>query len=251
MLSLTRSYERLDNSRNRKREKRRMPYSKVREIVQQNDTSLYSYKYGANVARAKGYAGFRKRLRLKKLLPFINPQAGEKILEIGCNDGTFVRAVAQHGAEVIGVDINQEMIMALHDEHFMTMPATNLTFPDNTFDKIYSFEVIEHIPEIEKCFSEACRVLKENGQLIVSFPWEIIRGQAAIGDSLQVYHNIHYSRKLHAHKLSPQKVKAITEELPFIVHKSVLRAIPFPSYVMVFEKRNDLLPSPARRLTSC
>ncbi|BCL80774.1 class I SAM-dependent methyltransferase [Ktedonobacteria bacterium brp13] len=211
---------------------------RMQEIAQPKSVSspLYSYTYGATVAREKGYARFRQQLRLKKFLPFINPKSGEKILELGCNDGAFARHVSTYGADVLGIDINQEMITSLNDEHFMIMSATDLTFPDNTFDKIYSFEVIEHIPDIQKYLSEAHRVLKKNGQLILSFPWELIRGQAAIGNSLQIYHNLHYSRRLHVHKLSPKKIKEMTQDIPFVVRTSTICAIPFPSYVMVIEK---------------
>jgi hypothetical protein len=46
-----------------------------------------------------------------------------------------------------------------------------LSFDDLTFDKILSFDVLEHVPEPYKAFSELYRVLKNEGELIFSVPF--------------------------------------------------------------------------------
>jgi SAM-dependent methyltransferase len=45
--------------------------------------------------------------------------------------------------------------------------ATSLDFPDGTFDVVYSFGVLHHIPEVEKAAAEIGRVLKPGGELLV------------------------------------------------------------------------------------
>jgi len=49
--------------------------------------------------------------------------------------------------------------------------ATALSFEDATFDYHLSFEVLEHINDPEKYFSEAARVLKPGGYVIFSVPF--------------------------------------------------------------------------------
>ncbi len=49
--------------------------------------------------------------------------------------------------------------------------ATKLPFEDNTFDYHISFEVLEHIDDPFKYFSEAARVLKPGGRAIVVVPF--------------------------------------------------------------------------------
>ena len=49
--------------------------------------------------------------------------------------------------------------------------ATELPFEDNSFDYHLSFEVLEHINEPEKYFSEAARVLKSGGRAVFSVPF--------------------------------------------------------------------------------
>lgn len=49
--------------------------------------------------------------------------------------------------------------------------ATKLPFKNNTFDWHISFEVLEHIDEPYKYFSEATRVVKPNGHIAFSVPF--------------------------------------------------------------------------------
>src|SRR5882757_3039095 len=42
----------------------------------------------------------------------LNPQRGERILDLGCGDGALTRKIADAGAEVIGADSSPEMIRA-------------------------------------------------------------------------------------------------------------------------------------------
>lgn len=43
----------------------------------------------------------------------------------------------------------------------------NLPFEDNSFDKVYSFGVLHHVPDISQAQKEIWRVLKPGGELIV------------------------------------------------------------------------------------
>ena len=49
---------------------------------------------------------------------------------------------------------------------------TNLTFKDSEFDMVLSFDVFEHIPDYKIAFSESYRILKDNGTLIFSVPFD-------------------------------------------------------------------------------
>lgn len=198
---------------------------------------LYNLDYGSFVGSKKGYCGFRNRLRTKKFVKLINPQKKDRILEIGCNDGNLISELSKISSNIHGIDINKNLIERLNNDKIQFMPATNLTFNDNYFDKVCSFEVIEHIPRIKKVFSEAHRVLKPKGEFIISFPLEIIRGQTALLDAIKVYKNPLYARRLHVHKLTPKKIKNLIHNVPFHVIGSRIMFIPFPSYVMILQKK--------------
>jgi SAM-dependent methyltransferase len=200
------------------------------------DQTLYNSRYGQQVAHKRGYPDFRNRLRIKLFLPFVDPKPSQSILEIGCNDGMFLREVFQIAPNITGIDVNADMIAKLNDPRISVMSGTELQFEDSRFDTVFSFEVIEHIPEIEKYFKEATRVLKPGGKLVISFPFELFRGMTAIPDAIASYHNPLYCRELHVHRLFPKKIVKIIEGLSLKVEVTQLLMAPFPTFLMVLRK---------------
>ena len=68
---------------------------------------------------------------------------------------------------------------------------TRLTFPDENFDTILCFDVLEHIPDYRKALAEFHRVLDRNGRLILTVPFSfqqetIVR--ARIGVDGEIHH---------------------------------------------------------------
>jgi SAM-dependent methyltransferase len=47
--------------------------------------------------------------------------------------------------------------------------ATQIPFPDNCFDLVYSFKVLAHIPDLKGALCEMVRVLKPGGQMALEF----------------------------------------------------------------------------------
>lgn len=72
------------------------------------------------------------------------------------------------GSEYIGDSLAYGAVneMGIRNEDF-----TKLTFADNYFDNVFSFDVFEHIPDYIKAFSESLRVLKPGGKLLFSVPF--------------------------------------------------------------------------------
>jgi len=97
--------------------------------------------------------------RIQKTLPFLSKE--KKILDLGCGDGWFTKYLNSFGYDCVGVDPS---IKNNHPLYFGT--ADNIPFPDNHFDCIIMFEVIEHIQP--SCYAEINRVLKSKGKIILS-----------------------------------------------------------------------------------
>ena len=103
---------------------------------------------------------------------------GKNCLDIACGGGFGSNYLVEKGAKnVIGVDISKDAINYAKKKygenrslHFIRANATDLPFPDNTFDIIVSFETIEHIKEYEKFLSECKRCLRKKGFFICSTP---------------------------------------------------------------------------------
>ncbi len=65
--------------------------------------------------------------------------------------------------DYISIDLNSPLAMQFMD-------ITSLTFPDNHFDCIFCYHVLEHIPDDNKAISELFRVLKPSGWAIIQVP---------------------------------------------------------------------------------
>lgn len=103
--------------------------------------------------------------------------AGKKVLDIACGVGYGSKILQQADAtHVHGCDISDEAIGYARQHYtsdtitFEVMDATKVTFPDNVFDCVVSFETIEHIKNYEDMIMEFYRILKDNGLLIISTP---------------------------------------------------------------------------------
>lgn len=132
---------------------------------------------------------------------------GKTTLNIGCGFGWFERVLLSLGAKkTVGTDISAESISIAQSElknkdiQFSVGSATQLDFPDNTFDAVFCWEVIEHIPKDteQKMFDEVHRVLKKGGVFYVSTPHDDLRSKLLDPAWWLIGHR-HYSiEKLHS-----------------------------------------------------
>jgi ubiquinone/menaquinone biosynthesis C-methylase UbiE len=108
-------------------------------------------------------------------LSYIN--STDVVLDIACGTGFGTDIIAgKTSGNVIGGDIAAEAIDECSSRwskanlEFKVLDGTKLEFPDNYFDKIVSFETIEHTGQYKKMAAEFARVLKPGGILILSTP---------------------------------------------------------------------------------
>lgn len=103
---------------------------------------------------------------------------GKKVTDIGCGEGHLVRLMTRHGAKVIGVECNPEMLEKAHaektvgDEVYHDGRAEELPFSDASIDIAVFFNSLHHVPveSMDQALSEAARVLKPSGKLYVCEP---------------------------------------------------------------------------------
>lgn len=110
--------------------------------------------------------------RLKKL---VKTRRMGRVLEIGCGSGYGSQLIMKYFCpkKIIATDFDPRMIKIAQIEHshknidFQVASATNLAFKDNTFDAVFDFGIIHHIPNWKKAIKEVTRVLKPGGLIII------------------------------------------------------------------------------------
>lgn len=100
---------------------------------------------------------------------------GRRVLEVGAGVGTDARQLIRAGALYTGINVDRGSAdttsRALRVFNLpgasLQRDATSLDFPDNSFDIVYSFGVLQHIPRVELAVAEITRVLKPGGEVVV------------------------------------------------------------------------------------
>ena len=101
---------------------------------------------------------------------------GATLLDVGCGIGGSSRILAQdYGFSVIGVTISPQQVKRAQqltpkglDAHFQVDDAMALSFPDASFDVVWSVEAGPHMPDKAVFARELLRVLKPGGVLVVA-----------------------------------------------------------------------------------
>ena len=130
----------------------------------------YSREYYA----ARDNAMFRAEVR--HLLSACRLSGRERVLEVGCGGGGFLRACAPSpkAGLTVGLDSNNAgMALARRcapDAALAVGDATRLPFADGSFDAIVAQHVIEHFDRPDELLREWGRVLADGGRIAVATP---------------------------------------------------------------------------------
>jgi SAM-dependent methyltransferase len=105
---------------------------------------------------------------------------GSTVLEIGCGSGGYALHLTEKlGCNIVGLDINKHGIniakklasdrgLAAGARFELCNASKQLPFRDETFDAVFSNDVLCHIPERRSALAEMFRVLKPGGRMLFS-----------------------------------------------------------------------------------
>jgi len=97
-------------------------------------------------------------------LDLLDPHAGERILDVGCGDGTLTKKIVERGATVLGIDNSPEMIAAAREKGIdaVRMDVADMTFRSE-FDAVFSNATLHWVLETEQAARAIFRALKAGG----------------------------------------------------------------------------------------
>lgn len=106
------------------------------------------------------------------LLGLLNPQPGERILDLGCGTGQLTAKIAEAGAQVTGLDSSASMLEQARAEHpgiqWLLADARSLRF-EEPFDAVFSNAVLHWIPEAREVAESIHRSLRPGGRFVCEF----------------------------------------------------------------------------------
>jgi len=98
-------------------------------------------------------------------LDLLDPQPGERVLDIGCGDGALTRQLTERGAQVVGVDNSASMVEAARSAGLdvRLMDAADMDF-EGEFDAAFSNATLHWILEKDRLAAAVFRALKPGGR---------------------------------------------------------------------------------------
>jgi SAM-dependent methyltransferase len=114
----------------------------------------------------------------------------KRILEVGAGSGYLQDVVEDY----TGLDISSTAARFFH-KPFVQASATNLPFPDSSFDVVWTITVLEHVPKPEQALLEMRRVVKDGGYIYLEPAWQC-RTWAAEGYAARPYSDFDLKGKI-------------------------------------------------------
>ena len=124
------------------------------DAARYQDQHSFVWRYGAN------------------LLELLNPQPGQRILDLGCGTGQLAAEIAKAGAYVVGFDNSPDMLADARknfpDLTFVLADAASFDFPE-PFDAVFSNAALHWVKNAEGAVSSIARALRPGGRFIAEF----------------------------------------------------------------------------------
>lgn len=124
----------------------------------------------------KGVLGGLRRYPIPEI-PLPDTTAGLRLLDVGCNWGRWSIAASRRGYQAIGIDPGIAGIQAAtrvsralgQSPGFVVGDGRSLPFPDQTFDVVFSYSVLQHFSkdDAKASIREAARVTKPGGRVLI------------------------------------------------------------------------------------
>jgi SAM-dependent methyltransferase len=114
-------------------------------------------------------AGQERRLAMMRRYA---PLEGRRVLDVGCGMGMYTSAFLRYTPYVFGVEIEADRVLEARTRTRGIARAVGETLPfvDNTFDVVFSHEVLEHVADDRLCAREMVRVVRPGGQIVIFVP---------------------------------------------------------------------------------
>ena len=169
----------------------------------------------------EGQKSDRKRMWSRRLRGLEKFRQGGSILDVGCGEGTFLQVAKKNGWTINGTELSP----------YGAKYATNLLgvgifcgelydagFPENSFDVITMWHVLEHVTDPRGYLTEIQRVLRSDGLLVIAVPNVknlLMKIAYRIVKRRRMKLFMRGEKEVHLYHFSPQTIKAYLDTTGF------------------------------------
>jgi 2-polyprenyl-3-methyl-5-hydroxy-6-metoxy-1,4-benzoquinol methylase len=152
-----------------------------------------------------------------------------RLLDVGSGFGFFIAEMKNRGWEAVGIEISQKALDYARNVLGLTVhpgPLEKVDFPDNHFDAVTGFYVIEHLPHPMTFLRECYRILKPGGLLLLRYPHT-----TPIKSLLHFFgvENRLYDLPAHLSDFSPKMIQRCLERIGFEKSQHLIGGYTLPS----------------------
>ncbi len=102
-----------------------------------------------------------------EILSWLDPQPGERILDLGCGDGVIAERLMRAGCQVVGADISDEMLAAARARGVPVVKAAGENLPfEREFDAVFSNAALHWMPDARAVIEGVYRALRPGGRFV-------------------------------------------------------------------------------------
>ena len=107
------------------------------------------------------------------------PELTGKLLDFGCGSKPY-QSLFINASEYIGLDYEGEGHSHKDEQVDVLYDGRHIPFPDNSFDSVFSSEVMEHLFNPDEMLPEINRVMKPGAKILITCPfvWLILSGSS-------------------------------------------------------------------------
>lgn len=147
----------------------------------------------AHKSDRKGWYNFVRRREAEMIFAIFPGRRFQLALELGAGNGGQSKTIAQYCEHLICTDkddkshewLGQTILkQQLPNVDYRLCDAQDLSqFQGDSFDLIFSSNLLEHVPDVNKCLTECRRLLKDNGVMLHTMPsrwWKVFNVFLAI-----------------------------------------------------------------------
>lgn len=97
---------------------------------------------------------------------------GARVLDVGCGRGTLLRAFADRGYEIHGIEVSAAAAQGADPRAKLHIAGClqEAALPKGAFDQIVLWHVLEHLPDPVETIDEIHRLLKPGGKVVIAVP---------------------------------------------------------------------------------